>query len=389
MSNGNPFFIEPAAGTGLLTGLGALATGYMRGQEQEAQLAAQQRAQQRIQAALASEDIGQIQDVMVEFPEMRQSIQDAFQLSGQDQLRRAFDILGGAEGAQVLGERAQMLDANGIPADETRAGMGLTPQQQRQGALATIAAMGSPAQIQLAREMMAGPEQLTPYQREQIRLEENKLEMRRLENEQRQLDRELSKATNELKRRELEQKLAANEAAREQNKADRRVAAEDAVNTVNTTLSSIERVLAHPGLDMAVGLTSIYPTIPGSQSADFEAQLESLKSQAFLSEVEKMRGLGALTEREGARLESALGALDLSQSESAFRKELRRVRDIMKAAKSRAEARVPEEPDLPEQLPGATEGEGTLQVQEGRIAVNPQTGERLILRGGQWVPIGY
>jgi hypothetical protein len=70
---------------------------------------------------------------------------------------------------------------------------------------------------------------------------------------------------------------------------------------------------------------------------DFESLVASFESKAFLSQVEKMRGLGALTEREGGRLVNALGSLDLKQSPETLGKtlleiqrELLKVREQMK-----------------------------------------------------------
>lgn len=59
--------------------------------------------------------------------------------------------------------------------------------------------------------------------------------------------------------------------------------------------------------------------IPGTDARDFRAKLETLKSQQFLAQAQKMKGLGALTEIEGAKIEKAVAALDADMSEPAFR----------------------------------------------------------------------
>lgn len=50
--------------------------------------------------------------------------------------------------------------------------------------------------------------------------------------------------------------------------------------------------------------------IPGTDAYNFTQKLETLKSNVFLQQVERMRGLGALTDAEGARLEKAVASLN-------------------------------------------------------------------------------
>ena len=50
--------------------------------------------------------------------------------------------------------------------------------------------------------------------------------------------------------------------------------------------------------------------VPGTDAYNFTQKLETLKSNVFLQQVERMRGLGALTDAEGARLEKAVASLN-------------------------------------------------------------------------------
>lgn len=50
--------------------------------------------------------------------------------------------------------------------------------------------------------------------------------------------------------------------------------------------------------------------IPGTDAYNFTQKLETLKSNVFLQQVERMRGLGALTDAEGTRLEKAVASLN-------------------------------------------------------------------------------
>ncbi len=158
MANGNPFFISPAASQGAMQGLGAIGSAFIQKQQQDQAQAAQQAAQQEIQGALQSGDVGQIQQVMLKYPQMAQTIEQSFGFSSeqskQDMINRAFNILSGGSGVEVLGERAEQLEANGRDATQTREGMAMEPEELRQVALATIGTLGSAEQIKFAQSLM-------------------------------------------------------------------------------------------------------------------------------------------------------------------------------------------------------------------------------------------
>ncbi|MCJ9020924.1 hypothetical protein [Acinetobacter baumannii] len=81
--------------------------------------------------------------------------------------------------------------------------------------------------------------------------------------------------------------------------------------------------------------------IPGTEAYGIAKDLESLKSNAFLSRADQMRGLGALTETEGARLISSVSPLDPMQSSEKFLTDLKNVantfRDISKSNRDKAQ----------------------------------------------------
>ncbi|OXL24605.1 hypothetical protein [Psychrobacter sp. DAB_AL32B] len=76
------------------------------------------------------------------------------------------------------------------------------------------------------------------------------------------------------------------------------------------------------------------PSIRAATKA-FEKDIETLKSQVFLTQVEKMRGLGALTDFEGKKLESAIASLDLDMGEKEMIRNLTIIHDSTKLADER------------------------------------------------------
>lgn len=107
------------------------------------------------------------------------------------------------------------------------------------------------------------------------------------------------------------------------------------IASFDTMLDSLDRLNQSPGLSRSVGLYSKVLTIPGSDSANFQAELETFKSQAFLPQVAQLKGMGALSDAEGKKLSAAVGALDPSMSEKAFRESINRIKATMSTARGR------------------------------------------------------
>jgi hypothetical protein len=116
-------------------------------------------------------------------------------------------------------------------------------------------------------------------------------------------------------------------------KNQQRLAAFDKnINAIEGTRSTIARLLNNKsGLKAATGaLDGRLPSVR-KNTLQFERDLETLQSQVFLTQVEKMRGLGALTDFEGKKLESGIANLSLVQSEEALERNLAIVYDAMQS----------------------------------------------------------
>jgi hypothetical protein len=107
------------------------------------------------------------------------------------------------------------------------------------------------------------------------------------------------------------------------------------VASFDVMLDSLGRLGDHPGLSRSVGLIGAFPTIPGTNSANFIAELDTFKSQAFLPMVENLKGMGALSNAEGLKLTQAVGALDIRMGEKAVRSSIDRIKKDMTAARGR------------------------------------------------------
>lgn len=121
--------------------------------------------------------------------------------------------------------------------------------------------------------------------------------------------------------------------------------------TFDQALGSVDEILGKkqnpnnpngPNTDEDKGLTAslgridgLTPTAPGSPAADFQARLETLKAQTFIPQVAALKGMGALSDAEGAKLSASVGALSTKMSEDAFRKSLHEVRTTLQSARDR------------------------------------------------------
>lgn len=106
--------------------------------------------------------------------------------------------------------------------------------------------------------------------------------------------------------------------------------------------SAANEVLKHPGLDGITGWRGKIPNAPGTDAANAEALLGTLKSQVGFGVLQDMRNnsktggaLGSVSDAEGKRLESNLAALDKAQSPEQFRAQLTKIVEYSEQAKDR------------------------------------------------------
>ncbi|WP_227909386.1 phage DNA ejection protein [Escherichia coli] len=156
-------------------------------------------------------------------------------------------------------------------------------------------------------------------------------EIQRAELQEKALDRQIARESNQLKLEELKQKQADVRQKADTARADRQAAAQGAVDTFSTALDSLNEIEQSPGLSKAVGIRSAFPTVPGSDAANFEARLDTFKAQTFLPMVQSLKGMGALSDAEGKKLSDAVGALSPKMSEKAFRDSIGKIRNQLES----------------------------------------------------------
>lgn len=111
----------------------------------------------------------------------------------------------------------------------------------------------------------------------------------------------------------------------------------DANQMVQDALDTISSIRNSPGLAGAVGMkgpTSLFgyfdKPIPGSAAANTVVQIDRLKSLLALENLKYLKGLGAMSDREFATIQSVSSALSRDMSEKDFKAELDRLENTLK-----------------------------------------------------------
>lgn len=119
---------------------------------------------------------------------------------------------------------------------------------------------------------------------------------------------------------------------------------QSALDAFDRAIGTADRLKKHPGLSSAVGVKGLGGgllggwVVPGTDAADFNAELDAMKAQVFLPMVQSMKGMGALSNAEGEKLTAAIGALSPKQSEGQFKASLNRIIGDLQTYKKRGMA---------------------------------------------------
>ena len=140
------------------------------------------------------------------------------------------------------------------------------------------------------------------------------------------------------------------------------------IEQANTVQALTNQLIEHPGFSVSVGASAQpgFQFIPGTDKASFYAFFDQAKGQAFLAAIESMKGLGALSDREGQAATAAVTAMSLDMNEKDFRKAAHQLNTTMKRAADRNARKAGQtppfnEPDLGEQAKQNREAQAWLK----------------------------
>lgn len=110
------------------------------------------------------------------------------------------------------------------------------------------------------------------------------------------------------------------------------------LQAANEALYAIESIRNDKNMDWGVGLSSpVGNMIPKTPGYDFQNKVDQAKSGAFLTAIQSMRGLGALSNAEGDTATKAVTRMNTATSKEAFLSALADYERIVKNGKTKAE----------------------------------------------------
>ena len=112
-----------------------------------------------------------------------------------------------------------------------------------------------------------------------------------------------------------------------------------AASTATLAYDTIDKLLKHPGLDTAIGMSSVTDPrnfIPGTNAQGAKALIDQAQGQAFLQAFESLKGGGQITQIEGEKATAAMSRLRTAQSDNDFKAAAKELQDIARGAYKRA-----------------------------------------------------
>ncbi|WP_156429031.1 hypothetical protein [Paracoccus aminovorans] len=170
--------------------------------------------------------------------------------------------------------------------------------------------------------------------------------------------------------------LAAEAAATGKANAEATVSAPGDYQAAQNALDLIDNIRNDPARGGATGKSSIFNRIPGTAGYDFAQKVEQAKSGAFLTAIQQMKGLGALSNNEGMAATAAVTRMNTAMTEEGFMEALDEYEKIVRQALARAQAKGggPQQAAPEAVAPVAAAPAPQQQAQPTRRRYNPQTG---------------
>ena len=298
---------------------------------------------------------------MTKYPGQLEKIQSGMKWADEDQRDEIGNLAAGGQIASMMGGDAF---SKWIGNNATRlSNQGVDPQQllsmYQKDPQATSQLIGQYGQFALGHEKywdlqdkMVGRQQEQQRINETIRnndmtnargwasnnIAQQNVNLRRMELEDKKYDRLIANETNALKLAELQDKRLQNQQAMEQAKRDKADAYNSGMDNLSRTIETATKVLNSPGFTGYFG-TNLNPLssrfIPGTEAADTETLVDTLKSQGFLSGIQQMKGMGALSNAEGQKVMDAIGSLSPNQSEKSARAAIKTIIKTTEMAQKR------------------------------------------------------
>jgi hypothetical protein len=123
--------------------------------------------------------------------------------------------------------------------------------------------------------------------------------------------------------------------------AEQNASAPGDYQSAENALDLLSSIRNDPYRERGTGASSVLNAIPGTSGYDFAQKVEQAKSGAFLTAIQQMKGLGALSNTEGQAATAAITRMNTAMSEEGFLSALDDYEKIVNQALARAGSRLP------------------------------------------------
>lgn len=112
------------------------------------------------------------------------------------------------------------------------------------------------------------------------------------------------------------------------------------IAAAESALELIESIRSDPNREAGTGLSSVQNMIRSTPGYDFQTKVDQAKSGAFLTAIQQMRGMGALSNAEGETATRAVTRMNTSTSEAEFLAALDDYEKVVRKGRAAAEKRL-------------------------------------------------
>lgn len=195
------------------------------------------------------------------------------------------------------------------------------------------------------------------------------------QNRIRAMEAAAAKDGNALKREELQLKIDETKRARDEKIRTTAADAEASASTADNMLNTIERIKKNPALNDVLGsVEGRLPSVFSDEGSNAIELIDTLGSQAFLAQAGQLKGMGALSNAEGEKLQAALQNLSRKQGEKQFRENLDEAARLIRKGRENISKRtgVPLPPPDTPAAPGARKPLSAFDG--GAVTLDPRSG---------------
>lgn len=393
---------------------GSLMGGIQAGSQLGAQQAAQQKQQQYaadLQGYLDNPSARSASAMMAKYPEFQKSMSASFETFDKGQKEDIFKAGTQAYSALksgrpdiamgIIDERIKAAENSGQDTSDlvslkqsvtndpkaALAGLGLTMSAFNPDAWSKIAseqreAEKAPAELSLAQSK-AGKAAVDAKFAESAAVQDlakggweiqklaNDINISKLNSQIAAMNAATSREGNDLKKQELQLKVQEKIDARDAKVNEKAAEISSARATIDNMLNTADRVLQTDKdvIGSAAGPISSKLFTASQDTADFEELVNTLSSQAFMAQIPALKGMGALSNAEGEKLQSSLQNLSLRQSPERLVENVKEAQRLIMKSRANLTSKygVPDvTPDTPAAQPSPTNIEALLQKYGGQ-----------------------